>query len=97
MTTVVKFVSILLVVLQIYQTYCFRQKLYSSKLNSFALSERTLTNRGRKLPPKLPDLSQKSFPPVPDEVDGYNYDLVVFGSGPGGIYLLEKQIVYIED
>lgn len=35
--------------------------------------------------PKLPDLSQKSFPTLPLENDLLcNYDLVVIGSGPGG-------------
>ena len=35
--------------------------------------------------PKLPDLSQSEFPNIPNEnEEGYNYDFVVFGSGPGG-------------
>jgi hypothetical protein len=33
----------------------------------------------------LPDLSQKIFPDIKDEdCYGCNYDLIVFGSGPGG-------------
>lgn len=36
-------------------------------------------------PIKLPDLSQKEFPIIPEENNlGCNYDLVVIGSGPGG-------------
>ena len=57
----------------------------SSKLQHYDISLLALPIGSFSSLPKLPDLSQAEFPDVPEEnEDGYNYDIVVFGSGPGG-------------